>query len=267
MKNLQRNFFAFLFVSILAACNSEPSNQAKTTVGSNEPVLVDDQKTIEEVYQKEAFLKQSAIQFDLKLTFRGKERLKGKMTLKTNSTASKIDYANGNTLLYNESGIFHSDSMGSDKKLRFDAYTWSYFFLFPYKLSDPGTNWEKVRLPQLNNREHNTYKLSFDAGVGDAPDDWYKLYVNKSTGLIEVSSYIVTANKSREEAEKDPHAIEYSNYKTIDGIPLAHNWSFWGWTKDSGLTEQIGSAELRNIKFVTADDNFFHPAKELIEIK
>ncbi len=267
MKKPQHLLFASLIVSLFWACNSEPQKQVNPTPSSIKRTPDNERNAIEKAHEKDAFLDQAAIQFDLKLMFRGKERLKGKMTLKTNSTAGKIDYANGNTLLYNESGIFHSNSMGSDKKLRFDAYTWSYFFLFPYKLSDPGTNWEKVRLPQLNNREHNTYKLSFDPGVGDAPDDWYKLYVNKSTGLIEVSSYIVTANKSREEAEKDPHAIEYSNYKTINGIPVAQNWSFWGWTQDSGLTEQIGSAELRNIKFVTADDNFFHPAEELIEIK
>jgi hypothetical protein len=44
-------------------------------------------------------------------------------------------------------------------------------------------------------------KLSFESGTGDAPDDWYVVYADKATNLIE-KLHIVT--KMSEEAEKKP---------------------------------------------------------------
>ncbi len=226
----------------------------------------DDRAKIEKAHNKENFTASKAIEFEIVLSFGGKERLNGKMTLATNSSAGKIEYATGKTLLYNSSGIFHSDSMGTDGKLKFAAYTWSYFFLFPYKLSDPGTNWKKKTLPVLREGQHNGYQLTFDSGIGEAPDDWYKIYANSKNNLIDVAAYIVTENKSKAKAEEDPHAIKYSDYRTINDVPIAHNWSFWGWTQDSALTEQLGEATLSNVQFVDVDKSFFEPSNDLIQI-
>jgi hypothetical protein len=56
--------------------------------------------------------------------------------------------------------------------------------------------------------------------------------------LIDVSAYIIAVNKTVKEAEEDPHAIQYLNYKTIDGIPIAHDWVFWECRHGSGLIDR-----------------------------
>lgn len=262
MKNLGSGILLFVSAALFAGCSNEKSVEEKPL----EPELTDARSTIEQAHNKTGFLKQKAIQFDLKLSFRGKKRLFGKLTLATNSSAGKIEYDNGNILLHNPNGIFHSDSMASDSKLKFAAYTWSYFFLFPYKLSDPGANWKPIDLASIEGRDQDTFQLTFDPGTGEAPDDWYKLYVDKKTNLVHVGAYIVTANKKREEAEADPHAIEYMNYKNINEIPVAHNWAFWGWKADSGLTKQLGEASLENVEFIDVNEDYFKPSSELIKI-
>jgi hypothetical protein len=46
-----------------------------------------------------------------------------------------------------------------------------------------------------------TEKLTFKSGTGDAPDDWYVVYADKKTNLLE-TAYIVTLKAGKEEAEK-----------------------------------------------------------------
>ena len=258
---------AIICIALFSACeNDTPKTKLITSEKEQTIKGNDDRVILEKAHKKSAFLSNQAIRFKINLSFGGKERLAGKMTLATNSTAGKIEYKNGNVLLYNKEGIFHSDSMGSDSKLRFAAYTWSYFFLLPYKLSDPGTNWRPLNLPSLGDSKQSVYNLSFNAGIGDAPDDWYKIYANQKSNLVEAASYIVTANKTKEEAEKDPHAIQYLNYKLVSGVPIAHKWAFWAWRADSGLTKQLGNTQIENVEFIAIKNDFFHSDSSLIQL-
>jgi len=136
-----------------------------------------------------------------------------------------------------------------NKGVRFHAYTWSYFFLYPYKLNDNGTIWDdSFKIATID--AFNTAKLTFKANIGDAPDDWYINFADKEDNMLNHVAYIVTANKSVEEAEADPHAIKYIDYKEINGIPFATNWEFYEWNTTNGLTDKIGNAKISNIKFI-----------------
>lgn len=213
---------------------------------------------VETAHKKADFLAKNALQFDIVLTFGGSERLNGTMTLLTNSSAGLIEKSNGEKIYFNKDKVFHSPTIKNSKSARFAAYTWSYFTLFPYKLSDPGTQWAAYPNSTLNGTEYNAEKLTFTAGTGDAPDDWYIAYADKASNLLEVGAYIVTAGgKEQEKAEEDPHAIKYEKYENVDGVPVANHWTFWGWRTDAGLTEQLGEATLSNIKFVEVADGFF----------
>lgn len=119
----------------------------------------------------------------------------------------------------------------------------------------------------MNNELYNSQKLTFKNGTGDAPDDWYITYSDPSTNLIKVAAYIVTAGKTKEEAEKNPHAIAYNNYEIIEQIPLATSWTFWEWNKNEGLTKEIGNATLSNFEFLKNDDKLFEVPEDFIEVK
>ncbi|TDD95542.1 hypothetical protein [Flavobacterium cellulosilyticum] len=214
---------------------------------------------IELAHQKQHFLSNEAIKFNIILAFGGKERLNAKMTLLTNSSKGVLEFKNGAKIIFNKDKVFYSSTIPNEKSVRFDAYTWEYFFLFPFKLSDPGTKWNTYDNKEENHNDYLTQKLTFESGTGDAPDDWYVVYANKSDNLIEKAAYIVTVNGNKEEAEKNPHAIQYLDYKNINGVPIATKWLFWEWKEGKGLMKQIGNATLSDIQFISVDEDTFTP--------
>ena len=216
------------------------------------------QKT-EKAHEAENFFRHQAIQFDIILNFGEKERLSGQMTLLTNSSKGLLVFKNGNKIIYDNNKVYYSPEIKQNKNVRFDAYTWSYFFLFPYKLSDQGTVWKKYENKEKDAQDYISQRLTFKSGTGDAPEDWYVVYANKNNYLIKKAAYIVTANSKKEEAEKNPHAIEYKDYKVFDSVPIATQWRFWEWVAGTGLTKEIGNASLSNIKFITVDSKTFKP--------
>ncbi|MGY0392787.1 hypothetical protein ACW5R3_09560 [Bizionia sp. KMM 8389] len=238
----------------------EPNETVEETVLTEVNPFVN---AIETVHQKEAFLNESAVQFQLAVSFGGNEILNALTTLSTDSTEGKFEMSNGDVIIYKKDQVFYSPSIKNTERVRFNAYTWSYFFLFPYKLSDAGTVWESYPNSQLGDVDYNVEKLSFEGDLGDTPDDWYVVYANKNSNLLEVAAYIVTAGKTTEEAEADPHAIKYEDFASVNNIPFARHWTFWGWETELGLTKQIGEANLSDIKFIDSDNAFEVPAHYL----
>ena len=126
-------------------------------------------------------------------------------------------------------------------------------------MTDPGTVWNPYSDSTLNGKTYDSAKLTFESGTGDADQYWYIVYADQETNLIYTAAYIVTANKSKEEAEKDPHAIVYEDYKQVNGVPIAQKWSFYEWSEQDGLTNKLGQADLAGIRFVEVDSTFFNP--------
>jgi hypothetical protein len=268
-----RLFLLSLFVGLICiSCNTNqqsedinPSQvQENQTLDKGTPNPFVDE--LEKAHAKNDFMSKDAVKFDLQLSFGGKERLKGSLTLLTNSSAGLIEYQDGRKLLYKEGQVYYTKEF-NEKQASFAAYTWSYFFLLPYKISDPGTQLLETPYKDLQNKTYHSRKLVFDPETGASPDDWYILYNDQSTSLLRAAAYIVTAGKSAEEAEKDPHAIEYLNYQQIEGIPIANEWKFWAWRPDSGFTKQLGEARLSNIHFNSTRDLTFEPSEGMLELR
>jgi hypothetical protein len=57
-----------------------------------------------------------------------------------------------------------------------------------------------------------TEKLTFKSGTGDAPDDWYVVYADKTTNLLEKQPISLRSKPVRKK-QKNPHAIQYLEYK------------------------------------------------------
>lgn len=254
-------------VVLLFACGQD-NQEENTKETASEKTVSGPIELIESAHAKDGFLSKDVVQFDIVLEFGGSERLNGTMTLATNSSKGRISYKDGKELYYVQDRVYGDSTTENAGRARFAAYTWSYFFLFPYKLSDPGTQWGEVSQDTLKGKRYHKQKLTFAAGTGDAPDDWYIIYVDRESHLMEVAAYIVTAGGTAvAEAEEDPHAIAYHDYQEVEGIPLAHSWKFWEWREESGLTKQLGKADLSNFQFLSDEEVDLSPPKDFIEIK
>lgn len=267
--------FFLLLLFFLSACSGSQEGEANTqtvemkgmSTQEVEPVwntpanaLV---ASLEEAHKVAAFRGKKAIAFDLKLTFGGKLRMDARITTSTGSERVRIDRADGTTLLYYQEEGYMMPADADWKNARFDLLTWQYFAMAPFKLTDPGTQWELLPDAMEEGKAYARGKLSFSPNVGDAPDDWYVAYQDKDSKMLTGLAYIVTYRADQEEAEKNPKAILYSNYIDIDGIPFASRWEFWKWDEENGFSGPArGEATLSNIEFVDPEPGFFRPNEQ-----
>ncbi len=250
---------------IIASCKNNTSEE-KIPVepnsgignGATPPPVLSFSENIEEAHNKTAFMNKEAVSFDINLSFGGKPRLQGKVSMTTNSTRVRLDKADGTTIFYDGDMVAMTPDTASIKGTRFDIFTWQYFFAMPFKLTDPGTVWEKQKDRKIDSISYQTAKLSFQSDIGDSPDDWYIVYKDNKTNRLKAAAYIVTFSKEKDKAEEDPHAIVYANYQTIDNIPFATSWTFHNWNYESGLGEQLGKASITNIKFFDPEESYFN---------
>ncbi|NAS29722.1 hypothetical protein GTQ40_01950 [Flavobacteriaceae bacterium R38] len=264
---MQKVFLTLILSSLVfASCKQSEKKEEAISVTSTsvdvETVTVTPEEKytsgIEKAHKMNAFMEKDAIQFDIDLNFGGNDRLDAKITLVPNSTKIRIDKKDGSSLIYDGNEVYLSPADANDRGARFDMFTWTYFFALPYKLNDNGTKWSNLEKHSLEDHSYNTARLTFENNIGDAPDDWYVIYTDEKTNMLHAAGYIVTfGGNAVEKAEEEPHAIKYSNYTDVEGIPFATNWGYYNWTVENGFAGKIGDATISNIKFLSPEADFF----------
>ncbi|MDF1696904.1 MAG: hypothetical protein P1U56_13765 [Saprospiraceae bacterium] len=211
---------------------------------------------MEKAHRKSDLLKNGIVCFNLDMTF-GKNKSLMKIFTTPNSSAIRVDKKDGaSTVMVNGSIYSDADSTQWNRE-KFGVYTYQYFFMAPYKFSDEGTIWKKMNEVVMEGKPMERAMLTFEAGTGDAPDDWYIVYADEDSHLVQYIGYIVTGGgTSVEEAEKNAHAIKYSDYETIANIPFATKWEFFDFNREKGLGDKIGEGHLRNIELMDNVDQF-----------
>ncbi|MFV8224665.1 DUF6503 family protein [Christiangramia aquimixticola] len=225
--------------------------------GALPPKVLTFSENIEEAHNKPAFKMQRAVSFDIDLDFGGKQRLKGTVSMTTNSSKVRIESEDGFTITFNGEMVGMKPADASAKNARFDIFTWQYFFAMPFKLTDPGTVWEDSVNRKLDGIVYETAKLSFKQDTGDSPDDWYIIYKDPETNLLKAAAYIVTFNTGKASAENNPHVIEYSDYTVVENVSLAQTWTFHDWDEENGPGKILGRASISNINFFIPKENYF----------
>ena len=228
--------------------------------------------SLEKAHHTSEVLANEVIAFDLKLIFKEKERFNGTIYSRTDSGKIRMKRkSDGAELLFDGEKLFIYPDTTEWSGARFSVFTWQYFFMAPFKLNDPGTKWELTGEKLISGLAHETGKLSFEAGTGDAPDDWYLVYQNPKEKTMAGMAYIVTAGgRSQEEAEKSAHAIYYRDYQELsNGIPMSSNWDFYNWNEEEGFNgEPIGTAAISNVRLIKEEGSLFElpaEAKEFSE--
>lgn len=260
----------FLFLIYSCTNSSTPSSDYSEEAAVQEmlpevtalPIV----EQLEAAHKVNLFRQKKAISFDIELYFGGSKRLDGTLITTTGSDGIRIEREDGSVLGYDGEQVWLSPADRDLGGARFAVFTWQYFFMAPFKLSDPGTNWEALEDMILDGEAHTTAKLTFDSDTGDAPDDWYIAYKDKTTNLLDALAYIVTFRASQEKAEEEPHAITYHDYQEVDGIPIAMEWKFWLWTEEKGIFDQLGEAKISNVKFVEVGEGYFSAPEDSKEV-
>ncbi|WP_020567460.1 DUF6503 family protein [Neolewinella persica] len=75
---------------------------------------------------------------------------------------------------------------------RFWSLTPYYFVGLPFVLADEGINFEQLPDGELNGVNYHKVKVTYDAGTGDAADDYYVLWLHPTTKQLDALNYIVS---------------------------------------------------------------------------
>lgn len=258
----------FLGAATLAgALLGAPAAAVEIADGAAEEFLA----SVQETHRADFYRQHEALRADIELVRgNGEKRFAGTMTFDAPLGRARLELDEGTTVVFDGNTAWvtpaDSDRMG---RARFDVLTWAYFLAAPFKLSDPGVNLRTYKiLPMMEGAQTMpTVKMTFDSGVGDAPDDWYVLYQNPETGVLDSMAYIVTFLGPKEEAEKKPHAIHYEGYELVDGVPFSTDWTFYNWSEEKGMYgDPLMRATISSIAFVPYDEDAFTAPEGAVEV-
>lgn len=214
---------------------------------------------VEQAHGGSAWRAHGAVAADVALAFGGNPIFDGTMTITPDGARSRLERAaDGAVLIFDGTAAWVSPADAEWPMARFHALTWPYFLAAPFKLADPGTHLEPLGERDLFGTPHDTARLTFDAGVGDSPDDWYVLYRDPANDRLAAMAYIVTYGTTAEEAGKEPHAIVYEAFVDVDGALVPTRWRFLEWSEEQGVHgDPLGQLELSNPRFVEPEPGAF----------
>lgn len=114
---------------------------------------------------------------------------------------------------------------------RFIALLNYYFTNLPWLTMDPGVNLAAPTTEHLwdDPVAYISIRMTFDAGVGDTPDDYYVLLIDPDTKLLHGCRYVVTYKSlMREGKTSSPeHVLIYEDHTTVDGLRMPAHFSIY----------------------------------------
>ena len=105
---------------------------------------------------------------------------------------------------------------------RFTALLNYYFTNLPWLVRDPGVVLGEVESAELRGEAVHAIMMTFEAGTGDTPDDYYLLYVDPKSRRLRGCEYIVTyAALLPEGVERTaPHELVFDGFTKVNGLQV-----------------------------------------------
>lgn len=241
-------------------------HQARPATRPTRDLVPDVIKDLEKGHNKPAWSSHSVLKSGLEVHFGGQKILEGTLFFDTVVGHSRIELADGTVLVFDGEAAWVSPADASVPRARFHLLTWPYFVAAPFKFSDPGANVEPKGVKVVGEEAYETALVTFDPGTGDAPRDWYYLYIDPVKKRLHALAYIVTYGTPKEEAEEDPHAVVYSNYMLVGGCLIPRQYDFYSWSEEEGIHgEKIGEFMITDPEFVELEAARFEKPENALE--
>ena len=153
---------------------------------------------------------------------------------------------------------------------RFYMWTPFYFFGMPFVFADPGAKQEPLGRKTFQGAEYDVVKITYEAGTGDSPDDFYIAYIEPGSGQLKLAVYVVTypaLRKGKPMDELEQHAIVFEEWQKVDGLTVPKTASYFDWKNETIEGEPLGRLRFENVQFSTAAPDaskFVKPADAVV---
>ncbi len=159
------------------------------------------------------------------------------------------------------------DSTSFPFDMKFWALTPYYFLGQPFVLDGEGIQLEKLADASHKGTPYDAVKVSFAAGTGNAPDDYYVLYFGKNDHKLAVIRYIVSYPAYFEAGKHAPEKfMELLGTTVVDGIELATGYHTHWLTDDEKAGEHITTITVDSISFDPTVKNAYFEMPEGAEV-
>jgi hypothetical protein len=214
---------------------------------------------IEKAHGAKAWRTHQALAAGLFVGFGGGTIIEGPVVFDTPLGRSRMAMPGGATVIFDGTDAWVTPATAEAPMARFHVLTWPYFVAAPFKLRDPGARLELLEPQTVRGVTYDRARMTFEPGVGDAPDDWYILYREPETHRLKAMAYIVTyGGKSPERAAEDPHAVVYDDFREIDGVTVSTRWRIYDWSAEEAWHgDPLGEMTVEKPRFVMPAPNTF----------
>jgi len=114
--------------------------------------------------------------------------------------------------------------------VRFYHNLYFYFFSIPYIFTDPGVTVKKTENKLVNGQSYEALEVSFEANVGDSPDDKYFMLIDPETGRLAWLLYKVTFFDKN---NTKMNALKYEDYRDVNGLAFPKIMTGYQYLNDS----------------------------------
>ncbi|MBD1396843.1 hypothetical protein H9Q13_06675 [Pontibacter sp. JH31] len=147
------------------------------------------------------------------------------------------------------------------KSAKFYHNLYFYFYAIPFVLADPGVNYQQLEPLELEGKRYNVIGVSFGEGIGDTPEDEYRLLIDPETNRLDWLLYTVTFFDGQP-SEKF-NALKYEDYQEQRGLLFPAKLTGYkyenGKIGDVRYSVSIDSLQLKEEQ--PAQDQFNKPAQ------
>lgn len=139
-----------------------------------------------------------------------------------------------------------------------------YFYAMPFVLGDDGINYGKAEAMEFEGETYYGVSISYEAGVGESPEDEYILYYNPKTFKMEWLGYTVTYFSK--EKSKEFHFIKYSDWQEVNGLLLPKTLSWYHYENNMPTTfrNNVNFLNVKLSKDLPKEDMFKVPDSTMI---
>ena len=160
------------------------------------------------------------------------------------------------------------DSTAFAYDTKFWALTPLYLMGHPFILDGEGVNLELLPEVTYKGKANDVVKVTFAAGTGDAPDDYYILQFDKESHLLTATRYIVSYPEYFKDGGHNPEKfMEVGELLDVSGVLLPKELKTHWTTKDGKQGEYITQIDISDIHFVKDIEKDFFAVPDNAEIK
>ncbi|GMQ30921.1 DUF6503 family protein [Algoriphagus confluentis] len=149
------------------------------------------------------------------------------------------------------------------RSVRFYHNLYFYFFSIPYIFTDPGVTVKKTENKLLNGISYPAFEVSFEANVGDSPDDKYFMLADPETGRLAWVLYKVTFFDKN---NSSMNALKYEDYRDAGGLVFPRLMTGYEYENDSTkkIRYQVSFADVFLVDKAMDDELFAMPEKNAV---